>query len=115
MWLKQTKRKKEREESGQRKRMEAVKQAEDEQLARKTCYDEPVQNTDSEMFCDSDFNLPNGTRATKITKAHAKSLATTRSMAASKMKSTLETGQWKDFPQVSMRISRKHIDERIIW
>ena len=30
------------------------------------------------------------------------------------MESTLETGQWKDFPQVPVRSSRKYIDERII-
>ena len=44
MWQKQTKRKKEREEFGQRKRMEMVRQAEDEQLAGKTCCDEAMQN-----------------------------------------------------------------------
>ena len=108
------KRKKEREESGQSKWMEMARQAENKQLARKTFYDEAVQNTDIKMFCDSDFNLSSGTRATKITIAHGRSLATTRSMAASKMESTLETGQWEDFPLVLERSSRKHIDNRII-
>ena len=97
MWQKQAKRKKEREESGQRKRMEMIRQAEDEQLARKTCFDEAVQNTDSKMFCDSDFNLPSGTRASEITKAHARSSAITRSMAALKMESTRKQGIGKIF------------------
>ena len=65
------------------------------------------------MFSDSDFNLVSGARATKIKKAHARSSATTRSMAASKMESTPKTGQWEDFPQVPVRNSGKHI-ERII-
>ena len=82
VWQKQTKRKKESEESYQRKRMKMVRQAENEQLARKTCYDKAVQNTDNEMFCNFDFNLLSGTRAIEITKTHVRSFAATHSMEA---------------------------------
>ena len=47
-------------------------------------------------------------------KVHTKSPATTHSVMALKMESTLETGQWEDFPQVPVCSSRKHNDERII-
>ena len=95
--------------------MEMVGQAEYEQLAKKICYDEAVQNTDSGMFLRFlRFYLPSGARVTNITKARARSSATTRSVAASKMESTLETEQWEDLPQVPVRSIGKHIDERII-
>lgn len=114
LWQKQIKRKKEREELGQRKQMKMMKQAKDEQLTRKTNIDEALQNVNLEVFRDSDYNLPSASGITKNTKTPQTSSATTRARAASTIESQLEKEQEKDFPQIPVRSSRKQIDERII-
>ena len=76
---------------------EMVWQAEEEKLAKKSCYHEAVPNIDSEMFSDSDFDLLSDNRATKITKAQPKSSVTTLSIVASEMEIALETEQLENF------------------
>ena len=70
-----------------------IRLVEEKQLAKRNCFDKAVENTGSEMFNDFDFSLPSDTCATKITKAQARSSDTIRWMVASKMESTVETGQ----------------------